>query len=232
MLEVFLDILELDVAGRVLQRHIKMPLAAQMHDLEGLQKRRQVAAHRIVDGNSALAAAHDHKHRLVRGESADGKSLVAVAGEELAADRRACQHRLIGGHHLECLREVAADLSRRAKAQLVGKSGRHIGLVDHAGNVQRSGRAHHRHADEAALGKDHIRPILLEEFASLPESVDHAEGVREILEVKIPPELSRRNPHVRQSEISDQILLDPVLGTNVGHFVACLLQVRQKCQVG
>ena len=196
VLEVFLDVFELAVALDVLKRDVEMPLATQMHDLESPQEFRQFAAHRVVDGNGALAAAHDHENRLVRRKAADGKSLVAVTGEELTPDRRARQDCFVGGHHLERLREITADLGSRAEAQLIGKAGRHIGLVDHTGNVERSGRAHHRHTDKAALGKDDVRSVFLEKFASLSESVDHAEGIREVLEVKISPELTRRDPQV------------------------------------
>ena len=155
-----------------------------------------------------------------------------TTGEELTPDRRARQDCFVGGHHLERLREITADLGCRAEAQLVGKSGRHVGLVDHTGNVEGSGRAHHRHTDKAALGKDDVRSVFLEKFAGLPESMDHAEGVREVLEVKISSELTSRDPHIRQSEIGDQILLDSVLGSDIGNFVARFLQIRQQRQVG
>ena len=154
MLEVVLDVLELAIAGDVRQRLVEVALAAQMHDLESPPQLFKVAAHRVVDRYGALAAAHDHEYRLVLGEAADLQAARPVAGEKFAADRSAGQHCFALGEHRQRLREVAADLLRRAKTQLIGKSRRHVGLVDHARNVERARRAHHRHADKAALGED------------------------------------------------------------------------------
>ena len=155
-----------------------------------------------------------------------------VAGEKLAADRSACEDCFALGEHLQRLREVAADLLRRAEAQLVGQTRRHVGLVDHARNVERACRAHHRHADKAALGEDDVRLVFFEKFAGFAVAVDHAEGVRKVLHVKISPKLPRRNPHVRQSEIGDQILLDSLLGSDISDLITRLLQIRQERNIG
>ena len=232
MLEVLLDVLELAVALDVPQALVKMSLAAQMHDLESLQQLGQVAAHCVVDRDGALAAAHDHEHGLVRRETADLQAARLVAGEKFAADRSACEDCFALGEHLQRLREVAADLLGRAEAELVGQARRHVGLVDHARNVERARRAHHRHADKAALGEDDVRFVFFEKFAGLPVAVDHAEGIREILHVKISPQLSRRDSYIGQPEVGDQILLDPLLGPYISDLIARFLQIRQERNIG
>ena len=216
----------------ILQTVVKVPFAAQMDDLECFGKFGEVRAHRLVDGYRALAAAHDHEDRFVGAEAAQGQPFLAIAGKQFAADRRAGQHSFVGGQHFHCLREIAADFPGRPKAQLVGQSGRHIGLVDHARNVQGPCRAHHRHADEAAFGEDDIGPVFLQEFAGFSEAVDHSERIREVLQVKISPQLTGRDPHIGKSVIGDQVFLNSVLGSDVGHLIAGFLQVGQERYVG
>ena len=156
----------------------------------------------------------------------------AVAGEQLAADRSACKDCFALGEHLQRLREVAADLLGRAEAELVGQARRHVGLVDHARNVEGARRAHHRHADKAALGEDDVRFVFFEKFAGLAVAVNHAERIRKVLHVKISPELPRRDSHIGQPEIGDQILLNSLLGSDISDLITRFLQIRQERNIG
>ena len=80
------------------------------------------------------------------------------------------------------LAEVAADDVRSLYAEAVRQARRHVGLMQHAGDVQRVRGEHDRHRHEAALRKEHVRRKLFEDLFCLAYSLDGTEGVGEVFE--------------------------------------------------
>ena len=92
--------------------------------------------------------------------------------------------------------------------------------MDNAGDPEAGGSPHNGDAYEAALGEDHVRPVAFQEPAGFREALDDPEGVCEVFEIKIAPQLPCRHSNVGNAAVEHQFLLDPVLRTDIGDLIA------------
>ena len=251
MSEVLLHILELLVALNSVFRGVVFSGAAQVDDPEVLQQFVQMGTDGLVDRGGALAAAHDHDHRLAGGfrrsrsciflcgrgccgcvKAAQSKTLLTVTGEEFCPDRCSGQDSLVLWKICHSLGEVAAYLCSCAETQLVGEPGGHIRLMDHTGNLQTGGCAYNGHAHKAALGEDDIRPIALEKPSGFGISLEDTEGIREIFEVEIAAQLSGGHADIGNAAVAHKFLFDSVFRADISDFISRIAERGQECDIG
>ncbi len=190
-----------------------------MNHLKIIQKLGQGIAYRFVNSFRAQAAADDHNDRLVGCEFAHIIGCDFIAFRQFFPDRGACEDSFPFGEHRNGFREIAAYFFRYGYAQLVGQSRRHIRLVDNAGNGQGSGGPNDGNADKTAFGKNDVRLDLFQIFSGFPVALHYAEGVGEILRVKIPAEFAGSNTVVRNVEIRNQFFLNAFVGTYIVYLI-------------
>ena len=99
------------------------------------------------------------------------------------------------------------------------------------GDVQGRSRPHYRDTDKASLGKDDVRADLLQVLSRFPKSLDHPERICQVFHVQITAEFACGNPIIGNVKICDQFFFDSVIGTDIGNFIAGLLQRRKKGDV-
>ena len=103
--------------------------------------------------------------------------------------------------------------------------------MDNTGDPEARGSPHDGNTYEAALGEDHVRPVAFQEPAGLREALDDSEGVREVFEIKIAPQLPGRYADVGHAAVEHQFLLDPVFRTDIGDLVARFPERGQQSDV-
>ena len=174
-----------------------------MQHLELFQEVRKRLADGRIDRAGTETAADHEEHRALRRKAGSFISRLATAREEFGAYRRAGEHGLIFREQRKCLREVTADFGRRTVGEAVCESGCHIRLVDHGGNAEALCGAHHGHGDIAALRKDEVRLKVAQNGLCLAVTLQHAEGVGEVLPVEIAAQFSGGNAAVGSAGLFD-----------------------------
>ena len=200
--------------------------------MEILQEPRENAADRLVDGCRAQAASHDEDHRFAGRKSRELQGPDGIALQELLSDGGAGQHCLVCRQILQGLGEIAADLPGGRDADLIGQSRSQIGLVDNRRNMKMPGGQHHRDRHKAALGEEHVRLQLFDNAPGLAIALEHLEGIREILRIKVAAQLSGGNAVVGDLKFLDQLFFYSVVGAHVGNLVAELPESRQQGNIG
>ena len=104
--------------------------------------------------------------------------------------------------------------------------------MDDTGNVQSCSCPYDRYADKTAFGKDDVGTDPLQMISGLYKALDDTEGVSQIFHIQIAPELAGRNSIVRDIKICDQLLLNSVIGANIGYFITQLLQMGNQRNIG
>ncbi len=122
-----------------------------MHNLKPLQEGVQIVSNGLVDGGCSQRAAHHHEDRLFLIKPAQIQTSPAVTLEQLVPNRRSGQDRLRIRQSFQRFRKIAANLRSKRNTELIGKSRRHIRLVDNAGNVQSVRSVDYGNADVSAL---------------------------------------------------------------------------------
>ena len=210
---------------------INLVLPADMDDVKVCKQCIQIVTYGLIHGGSAERTADDKQNRLCTVKTADFKALAAAAVKKFIADRCPCQDCFVRRKLLKCLRKIAADLFCRRNADFVGKSRRHVRLMDNAWDVKRCCRTDHRHTDIAALGKQYVRLIFFQKFSGLVVSADDTERIREILRVKIPAELAGFDSEKGDPAILHQLLLDSGQRADVLNFISGFPERWKQCDI-
>ena len=230
--QVVREVLKLPVARRALEPGVQVALAADMQHVVLLRERGQRRTQHRVDRLRAQGAADHHQHRLAAVKAGQLQALLAHAGEDLRAQRRAGLNALVA-QQLCALRKGRADGPGKRLAELVRQAGRDVALVhDHRD-------AAHRRADDdgnahkAALGEDDGRLQLADDAKALEHAGDHAERIGEVLQIKIPAQLAGADRVVSDAlHRFDQGALDAVFRANVVDFPALLKQQGNQRLIG
>ena len=172
-----------------------------MHHLEIFQKFRKHVPDCLIDGCRSLAAAYHHDDRFRGIESAQPVGRFFIPRRELLPDGGTRQNRLIRGKLLQCLRKITAHLLRHRNTELIRKAGGHVRFMYDTRNSQCISGPNHRNADKPSLGKDHVRLLFFQVLSCLTHSLDHTEGIGEILGIKISSEFPCGNAIIGNVEI-------------------------------
>ena len=101
------------------------------------------------------------------------------------------------------------------------------------GNAVELCAVNHGNGHEAALGEHHLGLQLADDRLCLKNALDHAEGIGEILQIKVAAQLAHRHGvELNFRKLSNQILLDAVGCADIMHFPAVLQKTRDQRHIG
>ena len=224
------DVFILAIGGGLHPR-VHLTLAAQVDDVELAGKLGQGLAQDLVDGLGALAAAHHQEDGPGAVEAGKGQALFRLPLEEGRPDGGAGKH-AFGAHLGQGILKGDAHRIREPGGDAVGQAGGIVGFMgDHRGLAP--GGDHHGHGHESALREHHIGLHFPDDPAGLEHPFEHPEGVRKILQGKIPAQLSGADGMVANVRLPfHQAALDAVGGAHIVDGIAGGPQLGQQGQVG